>query len=88
MAEHTTYTDCKELFAALSQYLDRELPAGDCAAIEAHIADCAPCVEFVDSLRKTVDLCRSAQTDPDLPPMPDEVRDKLLEAYRESLQPK
>jgi RNA polymerase sigma-70 factor (ECF subfamily) len=79
------YADCKELFAALSQYLDKELPPGDCAAIEAHIARCAPCVEFVTSLRKTVELCRGAKVSPELPPMPEEIREKLLEAYRQSL---
>ena len=79
------YADCKELFAALSQYLDKELPPGDCAAIEAHIAGCAPCVEFVNSLRKTVDLCRGAKASLELPPMPEDVREKLLEAYRQSL---
>ena len=37
-----------------SAYLDAELPPGDCAEIEKHIAGCPPCVEFVESLRKSV----------------------------------
>jgi anti-sigma factor (TIGR02949 family) len=76
------YSDCKELFAALSQYLDRELPAEDCRAIQAHIAQCPPCVEFVNSLKKTVELCRQAGAPAEPPPpMPDELRRKLLAAF-------
>ena len=52
------FAGCKELFAALSEYLDEELPPGDCAEIELHLSDCRPCVEFVESLNRTVGLCR------------------------------
>jgi len=76
--------DCKDLFAALSQYLDKELPAADCAAIEAHIAACAPCVEFVNSLKRTVELCRTSGTPSEPLPLPEEVRKQLLEAYQRS----
>lgn len=86
MAERI-YSECKDLFAALSQYLDRDLPAGDCAEIEQHIADCPPCIEFVNSLRQTVGLCRTCNPAATLP-MPDEVRSKLLAAYQQSIQGK
>ena len=52
---------CKEVFAMLSDYLNMELPPEACQEIEAHIAGCRPCVEFAESLRKTVDLCRHYQ---------------------------
>lgn len=76
--------DCRELFAVLSDYLDAELPPADCAAIEKHIAACAPCVEFVDSLKKTIALCRGAGTQAEAPRLTAEVRDKLMVAYRAS----
>jgi anti-sigma factor RsiW len=79
------YSNCKDLFAVLSQYLDAELAPADCAAIEQHIADCQPCVEFVNSLRKTVELCRSAEGAPEPIPLSDEVRQRLLEAYQRSM---
>lgn len=50
--------ECKQIFAMLSEYLDRELPANVCDEIENHIGGCAPCVEFVESLKKTIRLCR------------------------------
>jgi anti-sigma factor RsiW len=66
--------------------LDAELTPNDCAAIEHHIADCPPCVEFVNSLKKSVELCRSSVTAPEAPPLSDEVRQRLLEAYERSLE--
>jgi anti-sigma factor (TIGR02949 family) len=83
-----SYSNCRDLFAALSEYLDAELPARDCAAIEAHIADCPPCIEFVDSLKKTVRLCKDCGPAPELPALSDEVRGRLLEAYKRSIQEK
>ena len=53
----TTF-ECKQIFAMLSEYLDRELPATVCDEIEQHIGACAPCVEFVKSLETTIKLCR------------------------------
>jgi anti-sigma factor (TIGR02949 family) len=79
------YSNCKELFAALSQYLDAELTPTDCEAIEEHIAGCPPCVEFVNSLKKTVELCRSAEGTAEPPPLSEEVRQSLLAAYQRSM---
>lgn len=53
-----TKLECKQIFARLSEYLDRELPPTMCDEIEQHIGECAPCVEFVKSLEKTIALCR------------------------------
>ena len=50
--------NCQEVFALLSDYLNLELPPEACAEVEHHLAGCEPCVEFAESLRKTVDLCR------------------------------
>jgi anti-sigma factor RsiW len=80
------FASCKDLFAALSQYLDKDLTVEECAAVEAHIAGCPPCVAFVNSLKKTVALCNAAGTAPELPPLPEDVRQQLLEAYRRSLE--
>jgi anti-sigma factor RsiW len=79
------YSNCKDLFAVLSQYLDAELTSTDCEAIEQHIAGCLPCIEFVNSLKKTVALCRSAEGTAEPPPLSDEVRQRLLEAYQRSM---
>lgn len=76
---------CKEVFALLSEYLNLELPPDACKEIEAHLADCPPCIAFAESLRKTVELCRRYRP-AELPePMGKQARDQLLEAYRKML---
>lgn len=50
--------DCMQIFAMLSEYLDRELPASTCGHLEEHLRDCPECIQFVDSLKRSVDLCR------------------------------
>jgi anti-sigma factor RsiW len=76
---------CHEIFALLSQYLDLELPPDACQEIESHLNTCAPCIEFADSLRKTVDLCRRYQPEELPQPIGDEARSQLLGAYQKML---
>ena len=77
--------DCESIFAALSEYLDGELPRADCEQLERHIRDCAPCVEFVNSLRKSIRLGGQYQAEEPAPPIPAEVKQSLEEAYRSVL---
>lgn len=85
MAAHVHSEKCKEVFALLSDYLNLELPAGACAEIETHLADCPPCVEFAESLRKTVELCREYQP-AELPEkLGQQAREQLMDAYRRAM---
>jgi len=77
--------DCKTMFELLSQYLDRELPAATCDELERHIQNCAPCVEFVNSLRQSIRLCRQFETAEQPPEIPDSVKKSLSAAYRQML---
>jgi predicted anti-sigma-YlaC factor YlaD len=77
--------DCESIFAALSSYLDSELPPGDCEEIERHIQDCAPCVEFVNSLRKSIRLGKQYRLGEPEPAIPPELKHALERAYREAL---
>ena len=76
---------CKEVFALLSGYLDLELPTEACREIETHLAGCAPCVEFAESLRKTIELCRQYQPEELPEPIGKEARAQLLETYQKML---
>jgi len=73
---------CREIFSLLSEYLNLELPPGACEEMQAHIAGCAPCVEFTESLRKTVDLCRSYKPAEVPAPLSTDAREQLLGAYQ------
>jgi RNA polymerase sigma-70 factor, ECF subfamily len=76
---------CQEIFALLSAYLDLELPPDACREIEQHLAGCPPCIEFTESLRRTVELCRGYRA-AELPaPLARDAREKLEAAYRDML---
>jgi len=49
---------CKQMFAALSAYLDGELPARNCRELERHFQDCQPCLAYLESLKSTIQACR------------------------------
>ena len=85
MEPHQHNDQCKEVFAMLSDYLNLELPPETCDEIEAHIAGCRPCVEFAESLRKTVDLCRKYQPKELPAPLGEEAKAQLREAYSKML---
>jgi anti-sigma factor (TIGR02949 family) len=73
---------CHEVFEQLSQYLDRELTPQTYAEIEAHLAGCPPCIDFLNSLKRTVRLCRCCEEGQKPKPLTAEQRDKLMSAYR------
>jgi anti-sigma factor RsiW len=74
--------DCKQIFEMLSQYLDKELPPATCEELERHIADCGPCVEFVESLRKSVQLCSECPPPEPPPSLSPEAKAALASAFR------
>ena len=55
---------CLELFEKLSEYLDNELDAVTCKDIEKHIKECVPCFVCLQTLKLTVDLCKSTGNRP------------------------
>lgn len=79
----TPGVECRALFERLSEFLDGELPAGLCHEIERHAAGCPPCHALVQTLRRTVGLCRTL---PDRP-LPEEARAAVRARLRESFLP-
>jgi anti-sigma factor RsiW len=78
--------ECKEIFARLSEYLDLDLPEGQCEEIRRHIEGCGPCVAFVESLEKSVELCRGFASTEAAGPLQEEAQQQLRAAYEEMLQ--
>ena len=73
--------ECTAMRSGISAYLDGELAAPECAAIEAHCAGCPGCAALVAGLRKTVGLCRGvAET-----PLPESVRERARARVRRLL---
>ena len=69
---------CKKHFEKVSQYLDGELDAQTCEKIRQHLQECPECRHCVDSLKKTIDLCRNLPKEK----VPPKMRRNLLESLR------
>jgi anti-sigma factor RsiW len=78
----TPLNTCKEVLGNISGYLDGELGATECDAIERHCRTCPECAALVRSLRETVGLCRQAGS----APLPDAVRQRARESVRRLLE--
>lgn len=76
---------CLEIFARLSEYLDGELDEMDCRLIEEHIQDCEPCVEFVRSLRRSIEAAHGYSSQAAPSQIPPELEARLKQAWQASL---
>jgi hypothetical protein len=85
MESHERSEKCREVFSLLSEYLNLELPPEACQAIETHLAGCPPCIEFAESLRQTVELCRRYRPTELPEPLGTKAREQLLDAYGKML---
>lgn len=86
MGSEHSHGDCKEIFASLSAYLDMELPPDACREIERHMEGCPPCIEFAESLRKTVRLCQEYAAGEAPGPMGESARRELRDAWQRLLE--
>jgi len=77
----TLSPECAVILANISSYLDGELEATACAAIEAHCARCPRCAPIVQGLRRTIGLCQQAGA----LPLPDAVRARARASIRQLL---
>ncbi|MEU6962611.1 mycothiol system anti-sigma-R factor [Streptomyces chrestomyceticus] len=52
--------DCSEVLDHLYEYLDREMPAGECEKFQEHFDECSPCLEkygLEQAVKKLVKRC-------------------------------
>ena len=69
---------CRDAVALMTAYLDGELGQRDRARLEAHLADCPHCSEYLAQLRVTIDALGRV----DLDGLPEETVDGLVDLYR------
>ncbi len=86
MAGSGEHHDCKEVFAMLSEYLDAELDHITCEEIEQHLANCPPCIDFLNSLKRSIKLCHECEPQMDPPPLTQSQRDQLRAAYQKTVK--
>lgn len=53
--------NCKQILAALGDYVDGDLDPQVCQALRVHLADCNPCRIVVDNVRQTITLYKSGR---------------------------
>jgi anti-sigma factor RsiW len=63
----------------MSEYLSCELAAAERSEFEAHLAECPPCVTYLDTYQKTIQLGKAAYAHPE-DRVPDEVPEELVQA--------
>ena len=69
---------CRELVELVTNYLEGRLGERDRELLEAHLADCRYCVEYVAQMRRTIGVLRELA-----PETAGSARQaKLLEAFR------
>jgi len=57
--KHKAGPECRELFANLSEYLDRRINSTTCEQMKEHIEACPNCIAFLKDLRVAIDRCKS-----------------------------
>jgi anti-sigma factor (TIGR02949 family) len=70
---------CRGVIDLLCDYLEGEIPREDSEALEIHLSDCPPCMAFLNTYRKTTELCRHLQPED----IPVELKEKLEQFIRE-----
>jgi anti-sigma factor RsiW len=66
---------CLEMFEKLSEYIDGELDHATCAEIQKHAEDCLACFSCLETLKRTVALCKNVAEKP----IPPNLSEKLKE---------
>ncbi len=69
---------CREAVSLMATYLDGALTARDRERLEAHLAGCPHCSEYLVQMRRTLDLLGRIEPE-ELAP---EVQDELVALYR------
>lgn len=70
---------CVEVVELVTDYLDGVLTPDEVARLDAHLALCDPCVQYIEQVRQTIRA--TGRVEPEA--VPPEVLDRLLHVYRE-----
>ncbi len=77
--------NCQELLEKISEYIDKDIDPTLCQEIEEHVEDCEPCVAFINTLKKTVEMFEGyAEQSQNIPaPISKSLKDYLRENLNE-----
>lgn len=72
---------CRQMFAGLSEYIDRRVDDLECERVQQHLLGCPACLAFVSDLQRAVERCKSLET-PCQPKTADKLRKLLIQEYQ------
>lgn len=84
-SDHDDMT-CREIFERLNDYLDQELDPDLCDKIDNHVENCEPCIAFINTLKKTVELFQGYDEGEAPRELPEPVRDNLKKFLEQNLK--
>jgi anti-sigma factor RsiW len=73
---------CRQFVEDVTAYLEGALPDDTVALVDHHLADCPHCREYLRQMRRTI-AAAHALGDRDIDAMPADLRERLLQAFRE-----
>lgn len=76
---------CPPVEARLGESLDIEITPAELEELKAELQGCPPCLEFVESLKTTVKLCRDFGIEQAPAPLDSDTRTEMVEAYERML---
>ena len=82
---HGKEPECLAVFEHLSDYIDGELDARDCAHLEAHMSDCPPCIDFLRSLRASIEASHQFSAEEMPAPILPQMTKRLKSAWEQAL---
>jgi predicted anti-sigma-YlaC factor YlaD len=74
---------CRQFVEDVTAYLEGSLPDEVAVLVEAHLADCPHCREYLHQMRETIAMERKLGED-DVDAMPADVRERLMQAFRDA----
>lgn len=77
-------SECRKHIQDIADYIDGELDAKLCSELEDHLKDCGNCRLMVDTLKKTVILCKDGQKEE----LPESIKAKLSDVIRKRWESK
>ena len=73
---------CRQFVEDVTAYLEGALPDHQVLLVEAHLADCPHCREYLRQMRRTIEGA-GGLAERDVAEMPDDLRERLMQAFRD-----
>ena len=83
MAEARTEIDCRGIVEVVTDYLEGALTSADERVVDRHLDTCEGCRRYLAQMRATIGALGRLREDD----VPDEMRERLLAAFRELTRP-